>query len=68
MDHFLFGLVIAAAAVLSVLSACHALLFKRDPRAAFGWVGITLSVPVVGPFLYWTMGVNRIHRRARQWL
>ena len=68
MDDFLFGLVIAAAAVLSVLSACHALLFKRDPRAAFGWVGITLSVPVVGPFLYWTMGVNRIHRRARQWL
>ncbi len=53
---------------LSLLTACHALLFKRDPRAAFGWIGICLTVPVVGPFLYWTMGVNRIHRRARQWL
>jgi cardiolipin synthase len=61
-------LLIAAAVALSLLSACHALLFKRDPRAAFAWIGISLTVPLVGPFLYWTMGVNRIHRRARQWL
>jgi cardiolipin synthase A/B len=61
-------LLIAAAVALSLLSAGHALLFKRDPRAAFGWIGISLTVPLVGPFLYWTMGVNRIHRRARQWL
>ena len=61
-------MLIAAAVALSLLTACHALLFKRDPRAAFGWIGISLTVPLVGPFLYWTMGVNRIHRRARQWL
>ena len=68
MDHFLWGLLIAGYIVLSFLSAGHALLLKRDPRSAFGWVVICLTVPLLGPFLYWTMGVNRIHRRARQWL
>ncbi len=68
MDHFLWGLLITGTVTLSLLSAGHALLFKRDPRSAFGWVVICLTVPLLGPFLYWTMGVNRIHRRARQWL
>ncbi|HEY6873015.1 MAG TPA: cardiolipin synthase [Geobacteraceae bacterium] len=68
MDHFFWGVLIVAAVALSLLSAGHALLFKRDPRAAFGWIGICLTFPLAGPFLYWTMGVNRIHRRARRWL
>lgn len=68
MDHFIWGVGIAISIGLSLFSACHALLFKRDPRSAFGWIGINLTVPLAGPFLYWTMGVNRIHRRARQWL
>jgi cardiolipin synthase len=62
------GLLISCSALLSLFSAGHALLFKRDPRAAFGWIVISMTVPLFGPFLYWTMGVNRIHRRARQWL
>jgi cardiolipin synthase len=68
LDHFLWGLLLAAYLGLSLVSAGHALLFKRDPRAAFGWVGLTLTVPFIGPFLYWTMGINRIHRRAQRWL
>ena len=68
MDQLIRVVLIAAVIALSFLSACHALLFKRDPRSAFGWIGICLTVPLVGAFLYWTMGVNRIHRRARQWL
>lgn len=68
MDHIFWGLLITASVLMSFLSAGHALLFKRDPRAAFGWIGICLTVPLFGPFLYWTMGVNRIHRRARRWL
>jgi cardiolipin synthase A/B len=68
LHHFLWGLLIAATLGLSLVSAGHALLFKRDPRAAFGWIGLTLTVPLLGPFLYWTMGINRIHRRARRWL
>src|ERR1700680_2715682 len=68
LDHFIWGVGIAVSFGLSLFSAGHALLFKRDPRSAFGWIGINLTVPLAGPFLYWTMGVNRIHRRARQWL
>jgi cardiolipin synthase len=68
LDHFFWGLLIAASLGLSLVSAGHALLFKRDPRAAFGWIGLTLTIPFLGPFLYWTMGINRIHRRARRWL
>ena len=68
LDRFVLGVAIAAAVSLSIMSAGHALLFKRDPRAALGWIGICLTLPFAGPFLYWTMGVNRIRRRARYWL
>lgn len=44
----------------------HALLFKRDSRAALGWVGISLLFPVVGPLLYYFFGVNRLRARARE--
>jgi cardiolipin synthase len=53
--------------VLSLLSAGHALIMKRDPRSALGWITICLTVPVLGPFLYWSMGVNRLRRQAQQW-
>jgi cardiolipin synthase len=26
-----------------------------------------MTVPIVGPFLYWCLGINRISRRARSW-
>lgn len=68
MDHILWGLLIAATVGLALFSAGHALLFKRDPRAALGWIVISLALPLAGPFLYWTMGINRINRRARHWL
>ena len=57
-----------AAAILSVLLAIiasgHALLNKRDSRAAVGWVGLIWLVPLVGAVLYFIFGVNRIRRRA----
>jgi cardiolipin synthase len=56
--------VIAAAAIGSAL---HALLKKRDPRAQLGWVVACAIVPVIGAFLYWMLGVNRIKTRARRW-
>jgi len=52
--------------VLSPFAALHALLFKRDSRAAFGWIGLCLLLPVAGPVLYALLGVNRIQRRARR--
>jgi len=54
-------------AVASLLSAGHALLHKRDPRAALGWVALCLALPGVGAVLYWLLGVNRIRTLARDW-
>ncbi len=68
MDHILWGLFVAGVLLLSLVSAGHALLMKRDPRAALGWIITCLTIPVLGPFLYWSAGVNRIRRRALRWL
>ncbi len=51
---------------LALVSATHALLFKRDPRAALGWIAVSLAFPVVGPVLYFLFGVNRVRTRARK--
>ncbi len=40
---------------------------KRDPRSALGWIVVALTLPLIGPFLYWLMGINRIRRTARRW-
>jgi len=63
-------LVIAGAfsMLFGLYSAGHALLNKRDPRAALGWVAVCLLVhPAAGAVLYWLFGVNRIHTRAQRW-
>jgi len=52
--------------VLSPVAALHAALFKRDSRAALGWIGLCVLLPVAGPLLYLLLGVNRIRRRARR--
>jgi len=52
--------------VLSPLAALHALMFKRDSRAALGWIALCLLLPVAGPVLYTILGINRIRRRARR--
>src|SRR5262249_38771909 len=48
----------------AVLASSHALLRKRDSRAAALWIGIVWLVPLVGPILYLSLGINRIRRRA----
>ncbi|ACM19448.1 cardiolipin synthase, putative [Geotalea daltonii FRC-32] len=68
MDHVLVGLLFSSLAALGLISAGHALLLKRDPRSALGWIVVCLTLPLFGPLLYWSMGINRISRRARQWL
>ncbi|QQR45056.1 PLDc N-terminal domain-containing protein [Myxococcus xanthus] len=58
--------VVAALTVLiSVVASAHAVLHKRDVRAAVGWVGLAWLVPVLGGVLYVLLGINRIRRRAR---
>jgi len=59
---------ITALAILSITLAAstHAILLKRDTRAAIGWVGLIWLSPVFGAVLYWLFGVNRIQSRASQ--
>jgi cardiolipin synthase len=50
--------------LLAIFASGHALLYKRDSRAAVAWVGLIWLVPIVGALLYLLLGVNRIRRRA----
>ncbi|MCH7474860.1 MAG: PLDc N-terminal domain-containing protein, partial [Gemmatimonadetes bacterium] len=59
--------VVAALAIfLAVVTSAHVVLFKRDDRAAVGWVGVVLLFPILGPVLYALFGINRITRRASE--
>ena len=48
----------------AIFASIHALLNKRDSRAAALWIGIVWLLPALGPLLYLVLGVNRIRRRA----
>jgi cardiolipin synthase A/B len=50
---------------LSLVATGHAVLSKRDTRAAIGWVGVVWLAPILGVLLYVWLGINRIERRAR---
>jgi cardiolipin synthase len=44
---------------LSMVMALHALLHKHEPRAAFGWIILCFTVPIIGPIIYVLFGINR---------
>src|SRR5580692_2259969 len=49
---------------IAMLASGHAVLHKRDSRAALLWVGFIWLVPAAGAVLYFLFGINRIRRRA----
>jgi cardiolipin synthase len=49
---------------VAIVASAHAILRKRDVRAAIGWTGLIWLAPLVGSLLYWLLGINRIRRRA----
>lgn len=51
---------------MSIGAALHALLFKREPAAAFAWIAGCLLFPVLGPILYYFIGINRVRVRAQR--
>jgi cardiolipin synthase len=57
-------LVATTAFVLMVLASAHLVLYKKDTRAAIGWIGVVLMVPIFGALLYLVLGINRLQRRA----
>lgn len=66
--HFAFlDMVLIALAVthvLALVAAGHALLHKRDPRAAFGWAAVCVLTPFLGPLIYVLFGIARTDSRA----
>ena len=68
IDHIVIILFCGSAILLSCAAAGHALLHKRDSRSALVWVSVNLTLPLIGPFFYWCLGINRISRRAKNWL
>jgi cardiolipin synthase len=60
MDYAFGTLVVVAA----VISAGHAIVYKRDPRSATLWLLAICLLPAAGPVLYVLFGVNRVQRRA----
>jgi len=57
-------LVAGLALVFSLVASGHAVLYKRDSRAAIAWVGFVWLVPLLGGVLYFIFGVNRLRRQA----
>ncbi len=51
---------------VAVLAAGHALLNKRDSKAAFGWMALCLILPLAGPIIYLLFGINRVRTRAQR--
>jgi cardiolipin synthase len=49
--------------IASVVSI-HALLTKRDVRAALGWIGLIWFSPILGGVVYYVFGINRVTRSA----
>ena len=52
--------------VVDVIASLHAVLHKRDSRAAISWVGLIWLAPGVGVLLYGLFGLNRIRRQAAE--
>lgn len=57
-------LVAGAGVVIAVVASGHAILYKRDSRAAVAWVGLIWLAPFLGTILYVLLGINRVRRRV----
>ncbi|MEM7282263.1 MAG: phospholipase D-like domain-containing protein, partial [Pseudomonadota bacterium] len=45
---------------VAFIAAGHALINKRHSSSAVGWIAVCLLLPLVGPLLYYLIGINRI--------
>jgi cardiolipin synthase len=54
----------AAALAAALLASGHAVIYKREARAAALWLVFIWLLPALGPVIYLLLGVNRVERRA----
>ena len=52
--------------VVAWAAGIHVLLYKRNSRVAFGWLGLIIVFPIAGALLYALFGVNRVQRKAQR--
>ncbi len=64
---FVESLLIFLLYVLGVIGAIHALMKKREPRAALIWVIVCIFFPFFGVLAYILFGVNRVKMVTREW-
>lgn len=64
MAPLIVGTLVTVAVVSAACASGHAILYKRDVRAAIGWAGFIWIAPLAGPLIYFLFGVNRIRRHA----
>src|SRR5579871_830560 len=62
-DAFRLGFA-ALVLVAALVAAGHAVIHKRDSRAAALWLAIIWLVPALGALLYFLIGINRVERKA----
>ena len=62
---YLFSL-ISIHLVVAMTASIHVLLYVRNSRAAFGWLGLIIVFPIAGALLYALFGINRVRRKARR--
>jgi cardiolipin synthase len=60
------AIITVASLTLALFTSAHVVLYKRDVRAAIGWVGVIWLTPLIGSLLYIALGINRLERRARK--
>ncbi len=58
-------LIVVCSFIVAIYAATHALIYKKDSRAAFGWIAVCIFLHLFGPLLYFIFGINRVHKRAR---
>jgi cardiolipin synthase len=62
------AVLVAIYGLMAVTAAGHALLTKRDPRAAWGWIAVCWLFPLAGALLYYVFGINRVQTRAQKFV
>jgi cardiolipin synthase len=62
----IFSIFVIIGHTCGVVAGCHALLTKRDPRAALLWTIICLILPF-GFLLYVVFGINKLSGMHRRW-
>jgi len=50
--------------IAAMVASGHAIIYKRDSRAAMLWTLVIWLLPIVGPALYFLLGINRVRRSA----